>query len=117
MTVLSAFHLYRRCQLAPAPPLPGQVGMSEVIMYCTRFCPYCISAERLLKAKGVTIKKIPVDHDMDMWRKMEQLTKRNTVPQIFIGDHHVGGYDDLAALERAGKLDPLLEPILSPSRA
>ena len=91
--------------------------MSEVIMYCTRFCPYCISAERLLKAKGVTINKIPVDHDMDMWRKMEQLTGRNTVPQIFIADYHVGGYDDLAALERAGKLDPLLEPVLNASKA
>lgn len=85
--------------------------MSEVIMYCTRFCPYCISAERLLKAKGVAIRKIPVDHDMDMWRKMEEITGRHTVPQIFIGDLHVGGYDDLAALERDGELDPLLAPL------
>jgi glutaredoxin 3 len=86
-------------------------------MYCTRFCPYCISAERLLKAKGVSINKIPVDHDMNMWRKMAELTGRNTVPQIFIADHHVGGYDDLAALERAGELDPLLAPVLSASKA
>ena len=91
--------------------------MSEVVMYCTRFCPYCISADRLLTHKGVPIKKIAVDHDPDLWAKMEKLTGRNTVPQIFIGDHHVGGYDDLAALERAGELDPLLEPILKASRA
>jgi glutaredoxin 3 len=91
--------------------------MSEVIMYCTRFCPYCISAERLLKAKGVTANKIPVDHDMAMWGEMEKLTGRNTVPQIFIGDFHVGGYDDLAALERRGELDALLEPVLSASKA
>ncbi|HHJ13247.1 MAG TPA: glutaredoxin 3 [Gammaproteobacteria bacterium] len=86
--------------------------MSEVVMYCTRFCPYCISAERLLNAKGVRFRKIPVESG-DMWKEMEQLTGRNTVPQIFIGEHHVGGYDDLAALERAGELDPLLEPILN----
>lgn len=87
--------------------------MSEVIMYCTRFCPYCISAERLLTGKGVGIRKIPVDHDMDMWQKMEEITGRHTVPQIFIGEFHVGGYDDLAALDRSGKLDPLLEPLLN----
>ena len=91
--------------------------MSEVVMYCTRFCPYCISADRLLTHKGVTINKIAVDHDPDMWAKMEKLTGRNTVPQIFIGDHHVGGYDDLAALDRAGELDPLLEPILKAAKA
>ena len=91
--------------------------MSEVIMYCTRFCPYCISAERLLTSKGVTINKIAVDHDRDLWEKMEQLTGRNTVPQIFIGDYHVGGYDDLAALERDGKLDNLLEPVLKAGQA
>ena len=87
--------------------------MSEVVMYCTRFCPYCVSADRLLTAKGVAINKIPVDSDPDMWRKMEEISGRHTVPQIFIGDLHVGGYDDLAALERAGELDSLLEPILN----
>jgi glutaredoxin 3 len=86
--------------------------MSEIIMYCTRFCPYCISAERLLKAKGVAINKIPVDHDRALWKKMEAITGRHTVPQIFIGDFHVGGYDDLALLERKGELDPMLEPLL-----
>jgi len=86
-------------------------------MYCTRFCPYCVSAERLLTAKGVEIHKIPVGSDQASWDEMERLTGRNTVPQIFIGDYHVGGYDDLAALERAGELDSLLEPILGASRA
>jgi len=84
-------------------------------MYCTRFCPYCISAERLLAHKGVAVRKIPVDHDMDRWKEMEEVSGRRTVPQIFIGDHHVGGYDDLAALERRGELDPLLAPLLSAS--
>jgi len=86
-------------------------------MYCTRFCPYCISADRLLSHKGVAIKKIAVDHDRDMWHKMEQLTGRHTVPQIFIGDYHVGGYEELAALERRGELDPLLEPLLNATKA
>lgn len=84
-------------------------------MYCTRFCPYCISADRLLKGKGVPVTKIAVDNDPDMWGRMEQRSGRHTVPQIFIGDYHVGGYDDLAALDRAGELDPLLEPILKAS--
>ena len=91
--------------------------MTQVVMYCTRFCPYCISADRLLTHKGVPINKIAVDHDPDMWAKMEKLTGRHTVPQIFIGDHHVGGYDDLAALERDGELDALLEPVLQANRA
>ena len=91
--------------------------MSEVVMYCTRFCPYCISADRLLAHKGVPINRISVDSDSGLWAKMEELTGRNTVPQIFIGDRHVGGYDDLAALDRAGELDSLLEPILKAIKA
>ncbi|HFD81510.1 MAG TPA: glutaredoxin 3 [Gammaproteobacteria bacterium] len=86
--------------------------MSEVVMYCTRFCPYCISADRLLTHKGVPITKIDVDADPDGWSRMQERTGRNTVPQIYIGDYHVGGYDDLAELDRSGGLDPLLEPIL-----
>jgi len=91
--------------------------MAEVTMYCTRFCPYCISADRLLSRKGVPITRIAVDSDPDMWETMEELSRRSTVPQIFIGDYHVGGYDDLAALERDGELDPLLEPILKAMHA
>lgn len=86
-------------------------------MYCTRFCPYCISADRLLNSKGVPVNRISVDSDTERWREMERRSGRNTVPQIFIGEYHVGGYDDLAALERAGELDPLLDPILKASRA
>jgi len=82
--------------------------MSEVTMYCTRFCPYCIRAERLLSRKGVVINKVPVGNDAEKWRQMERISGRNTVPQIFIGDYHVGGYDDLAALDSCGELDQLL---------
>lgn len=78
-------------------------------MYATGWCPYCIQAERLLRAKGVQeINKIRVDLEPELRQKMMQLTGRRTVPQIYIGEVHVGGYDDLVALDRAGGLDPLL---------
>ena len=80
-----------------------------ITMYATGICPYCIQAERLLVSKGVTgITKIRVDVDPAKREEMMARTGRRTVPQIYIGDHHVGGYDDLAALDRAGKLAPLL---------
>jgi len=82
--------------------------MSKVLMYCTRSCPYCSRAEKLLKKKGVNIEKIDVSKNRQLWKDMEKLTKRNTVPQIFIDDFHVGGFDDLSALDRDGKLDKLL---------
>lgn len=82
---------------------------SEVSMYATGVCPYCVMAERLLRAKGVTeIRKIRVDLEPERRIEMTERTGRRTVPQIYIGDHHVGGFDDLSALERAGRLDPLL---------
>jgi len=78
-------------------------------MYATGVCPYCMRAEMLLKSKGVAdIEKIRVDLDPSRRDEMLQRTGRRTVPQIYIGDTHVGGFDDLAALDRAGKLDPLL---------
>ncbi|NJD06523.1 MAG: glutaredoxin 3 [Methylococcaceae bacterium] len=78
-------------------------------MYATAICPYCIMAERLLRAKGVTeIEKIRVDLDPQQRLAMMELTRRRTVPQIFIGDVHVGGFDDLAALDHAGRLEGLL---------
>ncbi len=80
----------------------------EVIMYSTRFCPYCMRARMLLKKKGVEFEEIPVGGDKELWAKMEELSGRNTVPQIFINKEPVGGYDDIAALNRAGKLDQLL---------
>jgi glutaredoxin 3 len=82
-------------------------------MYSTRVCPYCVMAEKLLQKKGVAqLEKILIDADPAQREAMMTRTGRRTVPQIYIGDHHVGGYDDLAALDRAGKLDALLaDPI------
>ncbi|MFL9927389.1 glutaredoxin 3 [Herbaspirillum lusitanum] len=83
---------------------------SRVVMYCTAVCPYCTMAERLLQNKGVAdIQKIRVDLEPQQRELMMQKTGRRTVPQIYIGDTHVGGFDDLSALDRAGKLDPLLQ--------
>lgn len=83
--------------------------MPAVKMYCTAVCPYCQMAERLLNKKGVTeIEKIRVDLDPAQREHMMQITGRRTVPQVFIGDHHVGGFDDLSALDAAGELEPLL---------
>lgn len=84
--------------------------MATVSMYCTAVCPYCTMAERLLTSKGVAhIEKIRVDTNPAKRTEMMQRTGRRTVPQIYIGDTHVGGYDDLSALDRAGKLEPLLK--------
>ena len=87
--------------------------MRPVLMYSTRVCPYCVMAEKLLQKKGVAqLEKILIDVDPAQRETMMSRTGRRTVPQIYIGDHHVGGYDDLAALARAGKLDALLaDPI------
>lgn len=79
-----------------------------VIVYSTAVCPYCVRAERLLEAKGVTVQKIRVDLDPKERIKMMERTGRRTVPQIYVGETHVGGFDDLYALDQAGKLDPLL---------
>lgn len=83
--------------------------MADVTMYCTAVCPYCVAAERLLKSRGVTdIRKIRVDMDPQQRVVMMERTGRRTVPQIYIGDTHVGGFDDLSALDRQGGLVPLL---------
>ena len=83
--------------------------MNKVVMYCTEVCPYCVRAEQLLKRKGVTaIEKIRIDLQPEMRDIMIGKTGRRTVPQIFINGEHVGGYDDMAALDRAGKLDVML---------
>jgi len=83
--------------------------MAAVTIYTTMMCPYCFRAKALLKDKGVEFKEIDVGMDLDL---RDEMTKRAnggyTVPQIFVGDTHVGGCDELYALERAGKLDPLL---------
>jgi len=83
--------------------------MAKVLMYSTGVCPFCLMAERLLKSKGVeAIEKIRVDLEPQRRQEMMDRTGRRTVPQIYIGERHVGGYDDLAALDRAGGLDALL---------
>jgi glutaredoxin 3 len=83
--------------------------MPNVTMYCTAVCPYCINAEKLLSKKGVTrIDKIRIDLDSARQGEMIERTGRRTVPQIYIDDFHVGGFDDLSALDQEGKLDPLL---------
>ncbi|MBP8311070.1 MAG: glutaredoxin 3 [Burkholderiaceae bacterium] len=81
----------------------------KITMYSTAVCPYCVRAEQLLKQRGVdTIEKIRIDLDGALRDEMIAKTGRRTVPQIYIGDTHVGGFDDLAALDRAGGLMPLL---------
>lgn len=78
-------------------------------MYATHYCPYCVRAEQLLRRKGIAeIEKILIDNDPALRDEMMRVTGRRTVPQIFIGDTHVGGCDELYALEREGKLDALL---------
>jgi len=82
---------------------------APVKMYSTGMCPFCVMAERLLVSKGVTgIEKIRVDLEPAKRAEMMERTGRRTVPQIYIGDTHVGGYEDLAALDKAGKLEALL---------
>lgn len=83
--------------------------MSNVRMYTTAVCPFCIRAKQLLKSKGVTqIEEIRIDLDTQARTTMMEQTGRRTVPQIYIGDTHVGGFDDLAALDKKGELDALL---------
>jgi glutaredoxin 3 len=83
--------------------------MAKVTMYSTAVCPFCLMAERLLKSKGIEqIEKVRVDLEPQRRQEMMERTGRRTVPQIYVGDRHIGGYDDLSALDRAGGLDPLL---------
>lgn len=82
--------------------------MKPVTLYTTPYCGYCLSAKRLLTQKGVDFNEIDVSRDTELRQEMMQKSGRHTVPQIWIGDTHVGGADDMFALERAGKLDPML---------
>lgn len=84
-----------------------ETGMKPVRMYCTAYCPYCMRADHLLMSKGVEINKLRVDLQPDLWAKMQAESGRDTVPQIWIGDVHVGGFTDLLALEQKGELDAL----------
>ncbi len=85
---------------------------ARVLMYSTAVCPYCQRAEMLLKSRGVAqIEKVRIDTDSERREEMITKTGRRTVPQIFIGERHIGGFDELAALDRAGGLAPLLESL------
>ena len=84
--------------------------MAEVLIYSTKYCGYCVRAKQLLEGKGVAVTEVMVDQDAEQRAQMERLTGRRTVPQIFIGGKHVGGHDELRALDRAGQLDALLKP-------
>ena len=83
--------------------------VAKVLMYLTASCPFCQSADRLLQEKGVAVERIRVDLEPARRAEMMKKSGRRTVPQIWIGELHVGGCDDLYALDRAGKLDPLLK--------
>ena len=83
--------------------------MPRITIYTTPICPYCVRAKSLFKKKGADFEEIDVFMDMDARVEMEKRSGRRTVPQIFVGDVHVGGCDDLAALECMGRLDPLLK--------
>ena len=82
--------------------------MVKVVMYTTRFCPYCVAARRLLDTKNVGFEEIRVDQNPELRQEMRQLSGRTSVPQIFIDDRHVGGFTDLLSLDRSGELDELL---------
>ena len=83
--------------------------MPEILIYTTNICPYCVMAKRLLEKKGASYTEINVDTQTGLREEMMRKTKRRTVPQIYIGDLHVGGFDDLYTLEQQKKLDTLLE--------
>lgn len=86
-----------------------RIAVAKITMYCTAVCPYCVAAERLLHSKGVDrIDKIRIDLQPGLRVEMMERTGRRTVPQIYIDEHHVGGFDDLSALNAAGQLDSLL---------
>jgi len=82
----------------------------KIVVYSGRFCGYCTAAERLLQSKNAEYEVIKVDEDQAKFDHMMEITGRRTIPQIFIGEYHVGGFDDLSALNQSGKLDELLKP-------
>lgn len=82
--------------------------MPEIIVYTSRLCPYCTMAKKLLDRKGAAFIEIDVDSKPGLRQELMEKSKRRTVPQIYIGDRHIGGFDDLHALDIKGELDPLL---------
>nr|WP_246149836.1 glutaredoxin 3 [Arenimonas fontis] len=88
-----------------------RTNVSGITLYTTGLCGYCVAAKNLLKSRGAAWTEVRVDLDSAARERMQRLTGRSSVPQIFIGDRHVGGYEELAALDRAGELKPLLEAV------
>ncbi|MCL7419356.1 MAG: glutaredoxin 3 [Methylobacter sp.] len=86
--------------------------MPEILIYTSNLCPYCIMAKRLLDKKGARYTELNVDSQPGLREEMMRKTRRRTVPQIYIGEHHVGGFDDLYALEQQKKLDAMLADAL-----
>lgn len=87
---------------------PVVTGAPQIILYTSAICPYCVAAKNFLKSKGQVWTEVRIDLDFGQRQEMIAKTNRTSVPQIFIGQTHVGGYDDMIALHRAGKLEPLL---------
>jgi glutaredoxin 3 len=84
--------------------------MPEVTLYSTAVCPYCVAAKNFLKSRGLGYSEVRIDTDPEQRKLMMERTRRTSVPQIFINDHHVGGYEELVALDRAGGLAAFVEP-------
>ncbi|TNY28691.1 glutaredoxin 3 [Thermomonas haemolytica] len=97
------------CRLSVQETPVSDPSHPPITIYSTEVCPYCVMAKNFLKSKGLGWSEVRVDTDLAAREKMVALTRRTSVPQIFIGDVHVGGYDDMMALHRAGKLEPLLQ--------
>ena len=93
------------------PAIAAANAAPEVVIYSSGFCPYCVAAKNFLKSRGQAWREVRIDVDPVEREAMMARTKRTSVPQIFIGDTHVGGYDDMIALHRAGGLEPLLAGI------
>ena len=92
----------------PAVTGPAASSAPQITLYTSAICPYCVAAKNFLKSKGQVWTEVRIDLDFSQRQAMTAKTNRTSVPQIFIGQTHVGGYDDMIALHRAGKLEPLL---------
>lgn len=84
--------------------------MPDILIYSSAVCPYCIAAKNFLKARGLDYRELRIDLDPVALRDMKEKAKRTSVPQIFVNGTHIGGFDDMVALDRAGNFNPLLEP-------
>ena len=102
-------------QITPIVLITPEIDLSDatspqITIYSSAICPYCVAAKNFLKSKGLDWTEVRIDLDLAERQRMMALAKRTSVPQIFVGDVHVGGYDDMMALHRAGKFEPLLSP-------